>query len=351
MVVEICPSKPSHVKSYLVAYLVISCASVDIRSAHAASVDSQTVSDFAFIQKKVAINSSSSDEQPTLPYCREWRCYEARLNDAGTKMECLRRKCSDGFVWTDLNSDPCCVPTCAAKACPKGHTNAGIGVIVRSQAYINLCCKCQKCSLYDCPAVGFQKKTNAENICGDDDETCCNPSCDQFTCPASYRNVANAAKVFGSDAQTCCEGIPCEETTCPAGSSKKGASENVAFDGRVYPCCNPPSLAPETNLAAGSSLTVPSGRLVLQDDGNLVMYDAKWKPLWNSGTANSGATLLRFQGDCNVVLYSNDNQAKWARCDTSRNGCASDCTGATLELQYDMKLALKRNGEVLWSVP
>lgn len=61
-----------------------------------------------------------------------------------------------------------------------------------------------------------------------------------------------------------------------------------------------------------ASHTVGSGanRLVLQGDGNLVLY-RNGKPVWASHTVGSGANRLVMQGDGNLVLY-NDGRPKWA---------------------------------------
>jgi len=45
--------------------------------------------------------------------------------------------------------------------------------------------------------------------------------------------------------------------------------------------------------------------VVLQDDGNLVVYDTAGHPRWSSGTAGTGAhNRLVVQNDGNLVLYS-----------------------------------------------
>ena len=51
--------------------------------------------------------------------------------------------------------------------------------------------------------------------------------------------------------------------------------------------------------------------LVMQDDGNLVVYSSQGSPLWNSGTwGNRGARLV-MQDDGNLVLYRSDGSAAW----------------------------------------
>jgi hypothetical protein len=51
--------------------------------------------------------------------------------------------------------------------------------------------------------------------------------------------------------------------------------------------------------------------LVLQHDGNLVLYDHS-TPVWASNTCGSGAERLVLQNDDNLVLYDG-NKPKWAR--------------------------------------
>lgn len=52
--------------------------------------------------------------------------------------------------------------------------------------------------------------------------------------------------------------------------------------------------------------------LALQPDGNLVLYSKDYRPLWSTGTANRGAFKLIIQPDGNLVLYTIDNRPLWA---------------------------------------
>ena len=52
-----------------------------------------------------------------------------------------------------------------------------------------------------------------------------------------------------------------------------------------------------------------SGGLILQSDSTLVIYDAV--PIWHSGAYNSGGTTLIMQDDGNVVLYRQDGTPVW----------------------------------------
>lgn len=55
----------------------------------------------------------------------------------------------------------------------------------------------------------------------------------------------------------------------------------------------------------------PGSRLIVQSDGNLVVYDGALVPRWTSRTAGKGGTRLNLQGDGNLVLYSHTG-AVWA---------------------------------------
>jgi hypothetical protein len=59
---------------------------------------------------------------------------------------------------------------------------------------------------------------------------------------------------------------------------------------------------------------VPPRRVVMQDDGNLVVYDVYNTALWNSGTYHKGTKPHRLvmQKDGNLVLYDGKNKATWA---------------------------------------
>jgi hypothetical protein len=68
--------------------------------------------------------------------------------------------------------------------------------------------------------------------------------------------------------------------------------------------------APIWNSGTGGK---PGSYAVLQNDGNLVVYNAANAPLWWTGTWSKGASTLKMQNDGNLVLYRNsDNEFTWA---------------------------------------
>lgn len=75
------------------------------------------------------------------------------------------------------------------------------------------------------------------------------------------------------------------------------------------------SLAEYSNLKTSWSTGAFDGsahRLVMQGDGNLVLYNQAGVPLWNSETAGNPNARMVMQTDGNVVIYSTSNVALWA---------------------------------------
>jgi hypothetical protein len=95
-------------------------------------------------------------------------------------------------------------------------------------------------------------------------------------------------------------------------------------------------------LGLGQSLDNGAYRLVLQQDGNLVLEESG-SPVWASGTDGHGVTKAVLQPDGNFVLYSDDGQARWA---SQTDGKAAD----RLTLQADRNVVLYgKDGAALWS--
>ena len=67
--------------------------------------------------------------------------------------------------------------------------------------------------------------------------------------------------------------------------------------------------APWSSGTAGQS----TGQVVMQIDGNFVIYDASTRPRWMSGTAPNANTRLVLQSDGNLVVYTADGRAPWDR--------------------------------------
>lgn len=110
-------------------------------------------------------------------------------------------------------------------------------------------------------------------------------------------------------------------------------------------------IAQNAGLASGQSINVgkyilssdAQSTLVLQGDGNLVLY-SDYKPTWWSGTAgHTNASYLAMQTDGNLVEYSSSNQPIWS------SGTAGN-PGAYLSLQSDGNLVVySSTNQPLWA--
>ena len=77
------------------------------------------------------------------------------------------------------------------------------------------------------------------------------------------------------------------------------------------------------SLASGKYLQSADKRftLLLQSDGNLVLYEPGNRVDWDSGTGGSGAVTLVMQSDGNLVLYAAANQYVWGTGTAGNSGC------------------------------
>ena len=105
-------------------------------------------------------------------------------------------------------------------------------------------------------------------------------------------------------------------------------------------------LLPGQQLGVDAELRSNNGwlRLVLQGDGNLVLYRVQvQRYLWDSGTYGKPVSRVIMQGDGNLVAYSNTGQALWA---SNTDGHP----GASVVLQDDGNLVVYDTaGRALWA--
>jgi len=80
----------------------------------------------------------------------------------------------------------------------------------------------------------------------------------------------------------------------------------------LYDAKNPDDSVP-WNTGTHNQGTGPY-RLVLQGDNNLVIYDSSYAALWSTGTHNQGMGPLKLvvQNDRNVVLYDANDEILWS---------------------------------------
>ncbi|GAA3462214.1 S8 family serine peptidase [Saccharothrix longispora] len=123
-----------------------------------------------------------------------------------------------------------------------------------------------------------------------------------------------------------------------------GSPNLLLFTGSSTPQPSNDTLLRGESLQAGQSRTSADGRftLVMQGDGNLVLYTAAGQALWSSGTWGTGATHVVLQGDGNLVIYTAAGVAKWH---THTWGTAAD----RLIVQNDSNVVLYGpGGQVFW---
>jgi len=100
------------------------------------------------------------------------------------------------------------------------------------------------------------------------------------------------------------------------------------------------------NLYPGQQLLSPNHtfRVILQTDGNLVVYNASNQPIWSSGTNGRSVAYLAMQGDSNLVLRGTDGVAVWT---TTTQGMG----GTYLSMQDDGNLIVyTSSNQATWSI-
>lgn len=123
------------------------------------------------------------------------------------------------------------------------------------------------------------------------------------------------------------------------------SATDKSFIGQMYPFATTikHTLLPGESLAAGQYLRSTDGRftLVMQGDGNLVLYKLGNIALWHTFTNGTPANVAIMQSDGNFVVYGG-NTAYWH---TFTHGQP----GAALYLQNDGNLVIYRNGVAIWN--
>jgi len=75
-------------------------------------------------------------------------------------------------------------------------------------------------------------------------------------------------------------------------------------------------LGNDQQLKQGESLRSPNGsyHVIMQNDGNFVLYDHSNQPIWASNTAQKGVPPhdIKMQSDGNLVIYDGHRQAIWS---------------------------------------
>ncbi|MFD5571690.1 mannose-binding protein [Streptomyces cadmiisoli] len=94
-------------------------------------------------------------------------------------------------------------------------------------------------------------------------------------------------------------------------------------------------------LEVNQAWTTNRIRMVMQTDGNLVVYNEQGKPVWASMTFGENHRAI-FQTDGNLVIHNAADRPIWA----SRS---HGNEGAQLVLRSDAEVVIVHNGRVVWS--
>jgi YD repeat-containing protein len=112
---------------------------------------------------------------------------------------------------------------------------------------------------------------------------------------------------------------------------------------RIAPPTTPDRLNVGQGLIPGAEIRSSSGRyvLVMQDDGNLVIYGQSGA-LWSSATYGNPVAHLVLQGDGNLVIYGPVAQVYW-------HANTPGASNPTLVMQNDGNLVLYASNGAVWS--
>ncbi|MER5405930.1 protein kinase [Streptomyces sp. NPDC002769] len=99
-------------------------------------------------------------------------------------------------------------------------------------------------------------------------------------------------------------------------------------------------LKPPFTFEVGKLVRTVRSKLIMQTDGNLVLYDESGKARWASRTQGPGNTAV-FQEDGNLVVYSAQAKPVWASNSQGANG-------ATLKVLEDGNMVIATDDRIAW---
>ncbi|MFC3690069.1 M15 family metallopeptidase [Aquipuribacter hungaricus] len=103
---------------------------------------------------------------------------------------------------------------------------------------------------------------------------------------------------------------------------------------------------PVDDLVAGQRVVDGTAQLVMQGDGNLVLY-RDGRPAWHTSTAGHPGARLDRQGDGNLVVYAADGRALWSSGTHGLGAVALVLEGGSLVLAHPSGRPVWRDGTYL----
>lgn len=130
-----------------------------------------------------------------------------------------------------------------------------------------------------------------------------------------YNNVdSNGNGIYGDDGTYSRRTVPISKFWGYIHFKDLGAAESSGGGVAGLKFLDTNYLGPNQILRSGEYILSTNARYVLamQSDGNLVLYGDGYRPIWHSGTYNTGANFAVMQGDGNLVLYRSNWTPVWA---------------------------------------
>jgi hypothetical protein len=122
------------------------------------------------------------------------------------------------------------------------------------------------------------------------------------------------------------------------GDAWNDQTSGVCVYERPYAC----GMRPGQALLAGQTLMSCDAQrmLVMQGDGNLVLYNSSYQPLWHACTNGTSGNVAVMQADGNLVVYDANHWPVWSSGTWNNPGASLSLDDATVRAT---------NGAVLWS--
>ena len=258
------------------------------------------------------------------------------IDACGSILDC--GSCPDGLTCGGAGPNQCGAGSCSSKSC--AQLEASCGLMSDGCGSVLDCGTCtlpETCGGGGKPnQCGCQPATCAEqgaecgtisDACGGtlDCGSCQHGSCESNHCSCTPTSCSAQGAECGSipdecggtlDCGSCPNDWPCNSNQCqePDCDDKRcGESDDVG--GTCMPgsgCCG--GMASGFSLARGQGIWACNGtsHLEHQDDGNVVLYQINPAGvLWHSDTAGTESVILILQGDGNLVLYGHSNAVLW----------------------------------------
>ncbi|MFI0876733.1 mannose-binding protein [Streptomyces sp. CS149] len=134
---------------------------------------------------------------------------------------------------------------------------------------------------------------------------------------------------------------PAPRTSAPAEKPKASPKPKPKPKAAPKPDWGTQTVSATSSIGVGQSWATNRIRMTMQQDGNLVVYNERNKPIWAAMTFGENHRAI-FQPDGNLVIHNGDDRAIWA-------SKTHEFGGAQMVLRADAKVVIVHQGKVVWS--